>query len=117
MADAVESRIDELTEESERRRLVLGALTHELKTPMTAIIGFADSMLKMPLTEDQKQHSLQQILSAGQRTERMTQKLMTLLFLDQEDRLERVSLQQRPEYSKIPVDSGGQVSDGIRQKM
>ena len=32
-----------------------------------------------------------QILSAGQRTERMTQKLMTLLSLDQEDRLERVS--------------------------
>ena len=89
MADAVESRIDELTEESERRRLLLGALAHELKTPMTAIIGFADSMLKMPLTEEQKQHSLQQILSAGQRTERMTQKLMTLLSLDQEDQLEK----------------------------
>lgn len=91
MADAVESRIDELTEESERRHMLLGALTHELKTPMTAIIGFADSMLKMPLTEEQKQHSLQQILCAGQRTERITQKLMTLLSLDQEDRLVRVS--------------------------
>ena len=91
MAAAVERHIDELTEESERRRLLLGALAHELKTPMTAIIGFADSMLKMPLTEDQKQHSLQQILSAGRRTERMTQKLMTLLSLDQGDRLERVS--------------------------
>lgn len=89
MADAVESRIDALTEESERRRLLLGALAHELKTPMTAIIGFAGSMLKTPLSEEQRQHSLQQILSAGQRTERMTQKLMTLLSMDGEGLLEK----------------------------
>lgn len=88
MADEVESRIDELTEESERRRLLLGALAHELKTPMTAVIGYADSLLKMPLSEEQKQHSLQQILTASQRTERMTQKLMLLLSLSEDDCLE-----------------------------
>jgi len=89
MAEAVENRIDALTEESERRRLLLGALTHELKTPMTAIIGFADSMLKMPLSEAQRNHSLQQILSASQRTERLTHKLMLLLSMDGEDRIEK----------------------------
>lgn len=88
MADEVESRINELTEESERRRLLLGALAHELKTPMTAVIGYADSMLKMPLSEEQKQHSLHQILAASQRTERMTQKLMLLLSLSEDGRLE-----------------------------
>lgn len=82
MADAVEARIEALTEESERRRLLLGALAHELKTPVTAVIGFADSLIKMPLSEEQKRHCAGQILSAGQRTERMAQKLMLLLSID-----------------------------------
>lgn len=82
MADAVESRIDELTEQSERRKLLLGALAHELKTPMTAVIGFADSLLKMPVTEENTLSCAVQILTAGQRTERISQKLMLLLSLD-----------------------------------
>lgn len=81
MTVAVNCRIDALTEESERRRLLLGALAHEIKTPMTAVIGFADSLLKMPLDETQRQHCAEQILSAGQRTERITAKLMRLLSL------------------------------------
>lgn len=89
MADAVQSRIDALTEESERRHMLLGALAHELKTPMTAIIGFADSMLRLPLSEEQRRHSLERIISAGQRTERMSQKLMQLLAIRGEARIER----------------------------
>ncbi len=91
MAAAVESRINELTEESERRKLLLGALAHELKTPMTAIIGFSDSQIKMPLTDEQKTHCAEQILLAGRRTERISQKLMLLLSLDSENALNKQS--------------------------
>lgn len=89
MADAVQSRIDELTEESERRRILLGALAHELKTPMTAIIGFAESMLRLPLSEEQRRSSLERIVSAGKRTERMSQKLMQLLAIRENARIVR----------------------------
>lgn len=88
MATAVEEKIKALTEESERRRLLLGALAHELRTPMTAIIGFADSLEKLPLTEDQCRSSAKQIAIAGRRTERMADKLMKLLSLDKNDSLE-----------------------------
>lgn len=89
MAAAVEEKIGALTEESERRRLLLGALAHELRTPMTAIIGFADSLDKLPLTEDQRHSSAKQIAIAGRRTERMADKLMKLLSLDKQDSLDR----------------------------
>lgn len=89
MATSLDEKIIELTEESERRRLLLGALAHELRTPMTAIIGFADSLDKLPLTEDQRHHSARQIAEAGRRTERMANKLMNLLSLEEESVLEQ----------------------------
>lgn len=89
MADTVETRIDELTEQSERRQLLLGALAHELKTPMTAVIGFADSLLKMQLDEELTLHCAQQIITAGQRTERISQKLMLLLSLSDGQKIEK----------------------------
>ena len=50
MAATVEEKISALEETNRRQEMLLGALTHELKTPMTAIIGFSDSVLTMPLT-------------------------------------------------------------------
>lgn len=88
MAGALEDKISELTEKNERQRLLLGALAHELKTPMTSVIGFADSMIKMPLDEEQKLHCAQQILTAGQRTERLSDKLSLLLSLGEDAVLE-----------------------------
>jgi two-component system OmpR family sensor kinase len=64
--------------------MLLGALTHELKTPMTAIIGFADSALTMPLTEAERADALQEIHEAARRTERLSQKMMQLIALGHE---------------------------------
>ena len=52
MAETVEQKISDLEETARRREMLLGALTHEMKTPMTAIIGFSGSLLSMPLTEE-----------------------------------------------------------------
>ena len=38
MADAVEQHIDSVTALAEERKMLIGALTHEMKTPLTAII-------------------------------------------------------------------------------
>ena len=89
MTDAVQTHIDELTEQSERRKLLLGALAHELKTPMTAVIGFAESLLKMPLDERQRMRCAEEILTAGQRTERISRKLTLLLSLSEGEAIEK----------------------------
>ena len=47
MADRVEMHIQELAEENEKQRRLLGSLAHELKTPMTAIQGYAQTLQRL----------------------------------------------------------------------
>ena len=81
MAQTVETKILTLEDTAKRRELLLGALTHEMKTPMTAIIGFLDSLLKMPLSEEKRLEAAHEIHEAALRTERLSQKMMQLISL------------------------------------
>lgn len=85
MADTVEEKISRLEKTNKNQQLLIGALTHELKTPMTAIIGFSDSLLTMPLSEEEKAEALEQIHRAAHRTERLSQKMMQLISLSGEE--------------------------------
>lgn len=90
MADQVESQMVELNEVSERRRQLLGSLTHELKTPMTSIIGYSDTLLHMKLSEEQQKKSLEHINAQCRRLERLSGKMMSLIGLYDEDRISKV---------------------------
>ncbi len=81
MAEAIEQKIATLLDTAKRQELLLGALTHEMKTPMTSIIGFSDSLLKMPLTEEKRLEAAHEIHEAAQRTERLSGKMMQLIAL------------------------------------
>ena len=81
MAETVEQKILDLEDTARRRELLLGALTHEMKTPMTAIIGFSDSLLTMPLTEEGRLEAAHEIHEAALRTERLSQKMMQLIAM------------------------------------
>lgn len=83
MADTVEQKIADLEDNARRRELLLGALTHEMKTPMTAIIGFSGSLLSMPLTEEGRMEAAYEIHEAAKRTERLSQKMMQLISLQE----------------------------------
>lgn len=81
MAETIEQKINDLQEQARRREMLLGALTHEMKTPMTSIIGFSDSLLSMPLTEEGRMEAAHEIHEAAQRTERLSQKMMQLISM------------------------------------
>ncbi|MCH5286569.1 MAG: HAMP domain-containing histidine kinase [Christensenellaceae bacterium] len=81
MAETVEQKILDLEDTAQRRELLLGALTHEMKTPMTAIIGFSDSLLTMPLSEEARMEAAHEIHEAALRTERLSQKMMQLIAM------------------------------------
>lgn len=90
MADAVETRIGELKEEADRRTMLLSALTHELKTPVTGISGNAQTLLGTVMTEEEREESLITIDEECRRIERLSQKLMQLILLQKEDELNLV---------------------------
>ena len=95
MADTVQQKISDLKETSRRRELLLGALTHEMKTPMTAILGFSGSLLSMPLSEKERMEAAYEINEAARRTDRLSRKMMQL-----------ISLQENPATLKNTVGAG-----------
>lgn len=85
MAERIERQVEELSSESERRRQLLGALTHEMKTPMTSVMGYADSLLHVNLTQTQKESALRHIYDECGRLGRVNSKLMSLIGMYDND--------------------------------
>ena len=81
MAQSIEEKINTLDTELHNRELLLGALSHELKTPMTAMIGYADSLLRMPLSPEQRSDCIRKLYESCLRTESLSQKMVELVGL------------------------------------
>lgn len=81
MADAIAEHIETLENTAEQRKLLLSALTHELKTPMTAIIGYSEALMRVHLNKIQQEESVRYINSECRRIERLAQKMMQLITL------------------------------------
>ena len=81
MADSVEAHVEELNDMIHRREQFVADFTHEIKTPMTSIIGYADTMRSVELSHEEEQQALSYIFSEGKRLEAMSMKLFDLLYL------------------------------------
>lgn len=82
MAIAIESYIKELREENHRKSRFVAAFTHELKTPMTSIIGYADLMRSSEQSQEKRQKSLNYIYHEAKRLEQLSKKLLCLLTVE-----------------------------------
>ena len=83
MAEAVEIRTNSLEESEQRKTIFMGDLTHELKTPMTAISGYAQTLLSAKISEEDQREALLYIYEECGRLERLSKKMMNLLELGQ----------------------------------
>lgn len=83
MAGAVAEHVEELNDMIHRREQFVADFTHEIKTPMTTIIGYADTMRSMELPREEQIMALSYIFSEGKRLEEMSGKLFELIYLRQ----------------------------------
>ena len=81
MADRLQETIDRLESDIERQETFMGAFAHELKTPMTSIIGFSDLLRQGNLDENTRMMAAEYIHSEGHRLENLSFKLLELLLL------------------------------------
>ena len=98
MAESVEQRIAELTETAERQRLFIGGVTHEFKTPLTALLLNADSLQNTYLDEEEHSAAIAQIEHQTRWLERLVQKLLKLITLEQAPELRASSVPELLEY-------------------
>lgn len=85
MADTLEQNITELEESVERQKRFTGSFAHEVKTPMTSIIGYADLIRSEALEVEEQREAANFIVTEGKRLERLSQKLLQLQMLQDED--------------------------------
>lgn len=83
MADTVEEKIRELEAAASRQKRFTANFAHELKTPMTSVIGYADMIYQRKLSEEETEQAAWFIMNEGMRLEALSFKLMDLFALDQ----------------------------------
>lgn len=84
MANALEGTIGELKEEVRAREDFIAAFAHELKTPLTAIIGYADLLRSRKLDEEKHFLSANYIYTEGKRLESMSFRLLDIIVTKRE---------------------------------
>lgn len=84
MAAQLEKNVTELRESVLRQERFMGSFAHELKTPMTSIMGYADLLRDETLTQKERFEAASYIFSEGKRLESLSQKLLTLFELKEE---------------------------------
>lgn len=85
MAESLTSKIQELQDAMEQQERFMGSFAHELKTPMTSMIGYADLIRSCELPETERRECAEYIFREGQRLERLSFKLLDLLVLKKRD--------------------------------
>lgn len=86
MADTIEDTINELSLSARREKDFTASFAHEIKTPMTSVIGYADLIYQGDdLSREKTKEYAGCILSEGMRLESLSQKLMELIVLEKQE--------------------------------
>ena len=92
MADAVQEKIAALTDSEQRKTMFMADFSHELKTPLTAISGYAQTLRTVKLSDDDKEEALGYIYSESRRLDRLAKKMMRLMQLDRTESLQMTEI-------------------------
>lgn len=82
MADRLVEQMQEKELEAKQKEDFTAAFAHELKTPLTSIIGYADMLNTIQMSEEEKQDAYFYIFKQGKRLESLSHKLLELVSLD-----------------------------------
>ena len=107
MADAIERNVLELEDAARRQEDFTASFVHELKTPLTSIIGYADMLRSQDLREDMRFKAASYIFSEGKRLENLSLALMSLLVVGRSEAdlkpVDMCQLCTRTERSCLPA--------------
>lgn len=84
MARTTQHHLEELGESAQRNQRFADDLAHEMRTPVTAIGGYARSLLAQPMDEADQRKALTYIATESQRMQRMSEALLQLTGLRQD---------------------------------
>ncbi len=105
MAENIEEKMVELSNQAQQKEDFAANFAHELKTPLTSVIGYADMLYQKDLPRDQVKSAAEYILNEGMRLEALSLKLMDLFVMDKQDfSLEEMSVREIFENLKQGIE-------------
>ena len=85
MANAMNTQMVQLQNEVQRQEEFTAAFAHELKTPLTSIIGYADTIRQMELTPEETDMCADYIYRQGKRLQSLSYKLLEMTLAGQQE--------------------------------
>ena len=98
LAAAFNAMADSLAQAEQKRSEFVANVSHELKTPMTTIAGFADGILDGTIPPEKERESLQVISSETRRLSRLVRRMLELSRLQSS---ERVAAQEQFDAAEV----------------
>ena len=84
MSSAIEQKITEIRDELEKRNIFVADFTHEMKTPMTAIMGYAQMLRFYDLDKTERDQAAESIYNEAKRLEKLSLQLLELYVYQNE---------------------------------
>ena len=84
MIEVIENNIKELNYMNQSKQRFIDSLNHEIKTPITSIIGYSELLLKSKINEETKMKALMYINSEAKRLELLNATLLKLILIREE---------------------------------
>ena len=81
MTEKLVQNMQELQEAAKRQEDFVGSFSHELKTPLTSIIGYSDMLRSRPVTEEERMIYADYIYRQVKRLENLSKKMLELIVL------------------------------------
>ncbi len=82
MTDRLVDQMEAKSREAKQKEDFTAAFAHELKTPLTSIIGYADMLNSIDLSEAERREAYFYIYGQGKRLESLSHKLLDLVSID-----------------------------------
>lgn len=82
MAAQIERNVDRMRDSLARQQRFMGNFAHEMKTPMTSVVGYADLIRRGELKDAEMAQAAQYLFDEGKRLEALSGKLLELFVLD-----------------------------------
>lgn len=85
MAGVMKQQMEKLQSEAKRQEEFTAAFAHELKTPLTSIIGYADTLRQMELSPEEINTCADYIFRQGKRLQSLSYKLLDLTMAERKE--------------------------------
>lgn len=85
MAQSIQEMVESLNRETVNKDTFIANFAHEIKTPMTSILGYADLICRTPGISGEIKEASEFILGESMRLEALSHKLMELYVVDKQD--------------------------------